>query len=148
LDRAIELNPNYAYAYAQRGLVLGLLNRPDEAIVAAEQAIRLSPNDETILNAYMALGFAHMLTGRYEEAFSWADRALGTNSGMPALRLKLSLCGYLGRREEASDCLRRLRETLPEPTLAALMPGVNKGMRPEMAVCIAEGLRKAGLPEG
>ena len=48
IDRAIELNPNYALAYAQRGLVLAWLNRPDEAIAAAERAIRLSPNDPTV----------------------------------------------------------------------------------------------------
>ena len=48
LDRAIELNPNYAHAYAQRGLVLSWLNRPSEAIAAAERAIRLSPNDPTV----------------------------------------------------------------------------------------------------
>src|SRR5205823_6877728 len=45
INRAIELNPNYAFAYAQRGIVLAYLNRPDEAIIAAERAIRLSPND-------------------------------------------------------------------------------------------------------
>ena len=54
LDRAIELNPNYALAYAQRGLVLTWLNRPDEAIVAAERAIRLSPNDPTVFDALLS----------------------------------------------------------------------------------------------
>ena len=148
IDRAIELNPNYALAYAQRGLVLAWLNRPDEAIAAAERAIRLSPNDPTVFTSYIALSLAHLAAGRYEEALSWADRALGKNAGLPALRLKLSLLGHLGRREEASECLQRLRETYPEPTVAAVMRDVAKGMSPEVAAHIAEGLRKAGLPEG
>ena len=71
---------------------------------------------------------------------------MGSNAGLPALRLKLSLCGHLGRREEASECLQRLRETFPVPTLAAVMrdPG---GLSPERAAFLAEGLRRAGLPE-
>jgi adenylate cyclase len=151
LDRAIELNPNYAYAYAQRGIVLAYLNRPDEAIIAAERAIRLSPNDPTgLFSSYLALGLAHLFAGRYEEALSWADRAFGSvrNAGLPALRQKLSLCGHLGRREAASECLQRLREIIPEPSVAIVMRNVVKGMSPELAARIAEGLRKAGLPEG
>ena len=121
IDRAIELNPNYAHAYAHRGVVLAWLNRPDEAIAAAERAIRLSPHDPTVFEPYTALCLAHLFAGRYEEALSWADRALGRNAGLPALRLKLSLLGYLGRRDEASECLQGLRETYPEPTVAAMM---------------------------
>jgi adenylate cyclase len=147
LDRAIELNPNYAVGYAQRGVVLAYLNRPDEAIAAAERMIRLSPNDPMVFTSYLALSLAHLGTGRYEEALSWADRALGSIAGLPALRLKLSLLGHLGRREEASECLQRLREAFPVPTLAAVMSNVSKGMSPELVAKIAEGLRKAGLPE-
>jgi hypothetical protein len=88
-----------------------------------------------------------LAAGRYEEAFSWADRALGRNAGLPALRLKLSLCGHLGRREEASDCLQRLREMHAEPTVGALMRAGSKGTSPEVAAHIAEGLHKAGLPD-
>jgi adenylate cyclase len=149
INRAIELNPNYAFAYAQRGIVLAYLNRPDDAIIAAERAVRLSPNDPTALfSSYLALGLAHLFTGRYEEALSWADRALGgvRNAALPALRLKLSLCGYLSRRGAASECLQRLRETDPEPTVAIVMRDVVKAMSPELTARIVEGLRKAGVP--
>ncbi len=87
LDRAIELNPNFAHAYAQRGLVLSWLNRPSEAIAAAERAIRLSPNDPTVFPpSYLALCLAHLVASRYEEALSCADRALRPIPGYP-------LCG-------------------------------------------------------
>ena len=145
IDRAIELNPNYALAYASAGVVLAYLNRPDEAIAAAERGIHLSPNDPVIFNSYLALCLAHMVTGRYEEALSWADRAWGSNAGLVALRLKLSLLGHLDRRDEAGEWLRRLRETYPEPTVIDVMRGA--GISSELAARIAEGLRKAGLPE-
>jgi adenylate cyclase len=148
LDRAIEINPNYAFAYAQRGIVLTYLNRPDAAIAAAERAIRLSPNDPSVFNFYLALGLAHLAAGRYEEALPWADRAVAADTRLACLRLKLSLCGYLSRREAANECLQRLRETIPEPTVAIVMRDVVKAFSPELTARIVEGLRKAGLPEG
>ena len=94
------------------------------------------------------MSLAHLTAGRYQEALSWADRAFGENAGLPALRLKLSLLGHLGRRGEASECLRRLSETYPEPTVAAVMRDLPKGYSPEVVARFAEGLRKAGAPEG
>ena len=147
LDRATELNPNYAIAHAQRNYLLAWLNRPDEAIAAAERAVRLSRNDPVAFEPPHALCLAQLAAGRYEEALLWADRAVRANSGAPALRVKLSLCGHLGRLEEAEKCLRLLRETHPEPTVAAMMSESPKGLCPERAARMAEGLRKAGLPE-
>ena len=148
VDRAIALNPNSSGAFRQRALLLGWLNRPDEAIVAAQQALRLSPHDPSAFVLYTALALAHLAAGRYEEGLPWADRALRENSGIPALRLKLSLCGHLGLSQEAGECLRRLDETFPAPTVAAMMRDSSKGLSPTVAARIAEGLRLAGLPEG
>ena len=147
LDRAVGLNPNHAHAYGLRAMVLGWVNRNDEAVLSAEQAISLSPDHEFVFMFYHALAIAHMGAGRYEEASLWADRAVRANSGAPALRVKLSLCGHLGRLEEAEKCLRLLREVHPEPTVAAMMSELPKGLSPERAALMAEGLRKAGLPE-
>ena len=130
---------------------MAYLNRPDEAIIAAERAIRLSPNDPTVLfSSYPPVGLAHLFAGRYEEALSWADRALGSvrNAGLSALRLKLRLCLSLSRGAAAGASCARLRETDPEPTVAIVMRDVVKAMSPELTARIVEGLRKAGLPEG
>ncbi len=147
LDRAVELNPNYAIAYAQRSYLLAWLNRPDEAIAAAERAVHLSPNDPVAFEPHHALCLAQLAAGRYEEALSSADRALRRNAGFLVLRLKLSLLGHLSRREEARECLQRLRETVPDLTIAALIRSEHRGMSPELVGRIAEGLRKAVLPE-
>jgi hypothetical protein len=72
---------------------------------------------------------------------------LAANARLPSLCQKLSLLGHLGRRAEAGECLQRLREAYPEPTIIAVMRAFTKGMSPELTARIAEGLRKAGLPE-
>lgn len=148
LDRAIDLNPNFAIAFGHRAIVLAYLDRSDEAIHSAQQAIRLSPFDPTLFSFYQALALAELSAGRYEAGLSWAEAALRENAGMPALRLKLSLCGHLGRQEEARACLSRASEFHCEPTIAGIMRALPKGVIPELAARVTEGLRKAGIPEG
>jgi TolB-like protein len=148
LDQATVLNPNFALAFGHRAVVLAYLDRPEEAIRSAHQAIRLSPLDPAIFSFYQALALAELSAGRYEAGLSWAEAALRENGGMPALRLKLSLCGYLGRHEEARAGLRRVREFQCEPTIAGIMRALAKGAVPQLAARVAEGLRRAGIPEG
>jgi len=147
IDRAIVLNPNYARAFSLRALVLVFLNRPDEAIPAAQEAMRLSQRSPWTFLSVQAQAFAHLAAGRYEVGLPFADRALRENGGLPALRFKLSFCGHLGRLDEAKECLRRLRELHPEPTIASVMRDVSRGVAPEIVARMAEGLRKAGVPD-
>jgi len=147
LDHAIALNPNFALAFGHRALVLAYLNQHVEAISAVEQAIRLSPFDPGMFSFCTTLGVAHFAAGRYEAALRWAEEALRENCGMPALRLKLSLCGHLGRVDEAAACIRRFKESGDEPTIAYLMSGIGKGAAVALVAHWSEGLRKAGVPE-
>jgi len=147
IDRAIVLNPNCASAFRMRALVAAGLNRPDEAIVAAQRAMRLSPLDPMAYTSALALAFAHMAAGRYGEALPWVDRAQRENAGMPSLRLKLTILGHLGRAPEASETLRRLREIHSEPTIASMQRDWPKFFSRELADRYIEGLRKAGVPE-
>jgi TolB-like protein len=146
-ERAIALNPNLALAWGHRALVLVFLDRPDEAIPAAEQAMRLSPRDPHRFMFVQAMAWAHLAAGRYEEGLAWAEETLRENAGLPGLRLKLSLLGHLGRLDEAAACLRRVRESGCAPTVAAIIHGPAKGFSPDILSRMAEGLRKARVPE-
>jgi adenylate cyclase len=147
IDRAIALNPNFALAYGQRALVLSYLHdRADEAVASAEQALSLSPFDPGMFSALMALAVAHLGAGRYEAALPWAQRARRENGGLPALRFNLSLCGHLGRHE-AGECLRQLQAIMPGPTIARLSRDIPTALSPEITARLADGLRKAGVPE-
>jgi TolB-like protein/class 3 adenylate cyclase len=147
IDRAIVLNPNSANAFGARALVLAWLARSDEAILAARQAKRLSPLDPLAYHSSVALGFAHMAAGRYEEAVPWADQAFREGAGIPALRFKLSLCGHLGLIEQGRECFQRLREVYPQPTIAAFRDNWPAFSSLEFIARYIEGLRKAGVPE-
>jgi len=147
VDRAIVLNPNFALAFGHRALVLAFLNRSDEAIVAAHQAMRLSPRDPGTFAFFQALAIAHLAAGRYEEGLLWAEEALRENGGMPALRLKLSICGHLGQAEAARECLRQLKEIHSEPTIAGIVRDLPKRLAPEIVSDLVEGWRKAGVSD-
>ncbi len=44
-EQAIRLDPENAYAYGGKGIVLRALKRHEEALAAQERAIRLNPDD-------------------------------------------------------------------------------------------------------
>jgi len=64
-DRLIQLNPNNAGAYFNKGNALAAMGRFEEATVAYDQAIRLAPN---VADAYNAKGRALESLGRMDEA--------------------------------------------------------------------------------
>jgi len=70
--RAIELNPNYAFAHDQFGIGLSFQGRFDEAIAAGKRAAALDPLSPQIpLDATMAYGF----NGDYEAGRKLTRRA-------------------------------------------------------------------------
>jgi TolB-like protein/class 3 adenylate cyclase len=75
-DRAIEINPNYARAYAQKGNELINVGRPAEAPPLAERAIKLSPRDPSIGMFYWIIGKAHFFAGAYRDAIPWLQRSV------------------------------------------------------------------------
>ena len=148
VDRALVLNPNCAHAWHLRGFLHCALNRPQLAIEALSRAIRLSPLDPLgFLFAY-ELAFAHMLGKRFDEAMALVDRSLAEQPRwVPAVRLKVALCGHLGRAEEAQEWLLRLRELHPTLTIAEFNAFRARAFAPEVRDIYCEGLRRAGLPE-
>ena len=76
-DRAIRINPSYAYALCNRGSVLERLGRPDEALASYDRAIEVDSSDAlTHYNRGSVLGDLK----RYEDALAEGDEsAIGLN---------------------------------------------------------------------
>jgi adenylate cyclase len=148
IDRALALNPNSACAWQLRGWVECWQNRPGPAIQAVERAIRLNPLDPESHGLKTLLAMAHLAAGRYGEAMGWADQALNERpEAVSSFRLKAILCGLLGRIEEGREWLGRLLQLTPDATIAQFNAETSTFLAPEIRAAMAEGLRKAGLPE-
>jgi len=64
-DKAIEIDPEYAYAWSNKGNVLSDMGKYDEAIRAYDRAIEINPQDAV---AWNNKGLALSDMGKYDEA--------------------------------------------------------------------------------
>jgi tetratricopeptide (TPR) repeat protein len=93
------------------------------------------------------MAFAHFLAGRYDEAASWAERALRVQPNwVAAWRNAAASHALAGRLENARHAMARIRLLAPELRLSNLND-LMPLRRPEDLARFAEGLQKAGLPE-
>jgi adenylate cyclase len=154
IDRALQLNPNLAEAWHFSGWVRIYLGEPEVAIEHLAHAMRLSPLDPLAFVAQMAIAFAHFFAGRYDDASSWAEKALATSPpGLrerpvyhPALLIAAASNSLAGRLEEARNAIARLRKLNPTPHISNLKNQIPL-RRPQDLVRYTEGLRKAGLAD-
>jgi len=72
--RAINLNPNHAWAYHSYAALLEKQRRYDEALVIRKQALKLDPLN-LVFNAYLAGPYIY--TGEYDEAISILEEVRG-----------------------------------------------------------------------
>jgi tetratricopeptide (TPR) repeat protein len=147
VDQALALNPNLASAWTVSGWVRILLGQHETALEHFAHSMRLSPLDPFMLVARSGIALAHFHSGRYDEAASWAEKALRENPNyLPAVRVLAASSALAGRLREAQNAMARLRAIDPALRVSDLMD-LNPRRRPEDAARYAEGLRKAGLPD-
>jgi TolB-like protein len=75
LDRAIELNPNYAQARYSSAWTKTLLGQGVEGRTLVDSAVDLSPLDPLLYGMLGVRAFSHMVLGEAAEAAHWAERA-------------------------------------------------------------------------
>jgi adenylate cyclase len=147
IDRALVLNANLAWAWYFSGWGKIWLGDTRVAIEHLARALRLSPHDPHAFNMRSATAVAHFIAGRYAEALSWAESALLERPDhSSALRVFAASCGMLGLSERGAKAMTRLRELDPRLRLSNLRDIIPL-RKPEHFASLAEGLRKAGLPE-
>jgi TolB-like protein len=149
VERALVLNPNCAHAWMVSGYVRCFSNRLEEAIESIYHALRLSPLDPLAYLFRQCMALAHLAAGRYEEATIWIDQSLGEQPRfLPALRVKVAVCGYLGQEDEGKRWLGRLLELNPGLTVAGFDRFAATFLSPGVRAQYLEGMRRAGLPAG
>ncbi len=146
IDQALRLNPNLAAGWLSIGWVRVWLGQADEAIDCFAKAMRLSPVDPHMFNMQAGTASGYFIAGRYEEACLWSDRAIGNQSKFgPALRVGAASQALAGRTGHAQKVMALLRTADPSLRLSNLQD--RAPWNPAGLSRLAEGLRKAGLPE-
>jgi tetratricopeptide (TPR) repeat protein len=97
-DKAIEIKPDFAEAWYNKGIALGELGRHEEELKACDEAIKIKPDyAEALNNKGIALGEL----GRHEEALKAFDKAIEIKPDYAdAWNNKGVTLGELGRYEE------------------------------------------------
>lgn len=148
IGRALVLNGNSAHAWGAKGLIESYSGQADRAIESFHRALRLNPLDPLGYHYKFGIAISHMSAGRYEEAFDWNEQALREQPKFAAgFRVKVALCGLLGRVEEGRESQKRLLELQPGLTVAGFAAHASTFLSKGLTESMVEGLRKAGLQE-
>ncbi|MEJ0011174.1 MAG: adenylate/guanylate cyclase domain-containing protein [Bauldia sp.] len=146
-DRALTLDPNYAWAWSRRGFIEAYRGHAEAAIAAFEHALRLSPLDPFSFNSLNGMGFAHFVEGRYDEAIEWTLKGVREKAGMTwAYRDLAAYYALAGRIDDARAATVVLTKTRPGLTIAKVAETL-KFIEPQVLARYLDGLRIAGLAE-
>jgi adenylate cyclase len=145
-SRAIELNGNFALGHFYLGIGLSLDGRHEQALEAIETGLRLSPRDPRASTwlANKARVLYHLR--RYEEAIETAWSARRIQPHAYGTLVLVASYAQLGRVEEARSALAE-RPTLPGGSAKTTLWYLDRYSDPVAREHMAEGLRKAGVPE-
>lgn len=147
VERAIALNPHLAAAWQFSGILKAYLGEPETAIEHSALAMRLSPLDPGLYSMQTTTALAHFIAGRYEEASSWAEKAIQQGSlFLPAFRIAAASRALAGRLEEAQSAVARMLQIDPNSRISNLAEHAPI-RRPRDMERYKDGLRKAGLQE-
>ncbi|MEE8274132.1 MAG: tetratricopeptide repeat protein [Alphaproteobacteria bacterium] len=113
LKQTLELNPYFARAHLALGNRMDLAGQSEEGIAGMKRALELNPRDPE-RHLYMSyLSRALAVQGEFDEAFIWAENAVGLRSDNPDMQYRLAVClAHLDRVEDARaalDSCERLR---------------------------------------
>jgi predicted O-linked N-acetylglucosamine transferase (SPINDLY family) len=142
-DRAIELKPDHAYAYCNRGVVLERLDRWDEARDSYERAIAIAPDDAV---AHYNRGTVLRKLGKLDEALASYTRALELKADYAECHCNLGiLLTELKRWDGAMASLDRAIALNPDFAAAYLHRGKLSALLHEDQRAIADFDRVAAL---
>jgi adenylate cyclase len=127
-QRAIELGPNYAEAFAIYGYVLSYAGEPAKAIESLRSAMRLDPQYTEMWLHF--LGHAQFVIGDYQQAAETLQRRINRNPSTDISRVLLASClGHLDRVQEARALWAEALEINPDYSIeqkARILPYKNR----------------------
>jgi adenylate cyclase len=150
---AIEDDRNLAGAYADHGFYQTFVGRSAQGIAPLETALKLSPRDPLRWVWEYWLCHLHSHLGQWRDSIDLCRKAIADNPSfwLPYADLAAAYA-WLGQADEAKVATAQLLKLKPDMTAngwVALSSSFSKNATfTEEMQRFAEGLRKAGLPEG
>jgi adenylate cyclase len=144
MERAVALDPNDALYHAVQAAVLSLAGRPEAALKATEQALRLRSSSSVDFHL-LYTGTAYYLTGRREDAIAQLQQYLSHYPNILDAHLILAAAySELGRETEAQVEVTEILRLNPKFSLEIHKERVPI-KDPEALARHVAALRKAGL---
>jgi TolB-like protein len=110
VDRALALNPSFAYGWFVSGQLRRWAGELEIAIEHGETALRLNPRSQTHWAIYL-IGASLVSSRRFEEAIPKLSLAIQSDESGAAPHRWLAACyAHLGRLDEARETIVHLRE--------------------------------------
>jgi TolB-like protein len=145
LELALKLNPNFSLAQGYYGLALSYCGRWQDADLAAQRALRLSPRDPFSAIYCGIAAYAQFVGHNYDEAMRLAREGIRQRSDfVGAHRVLTAASGMAGQTDVAAAALQELRRAQPNISLAWIakeMPIQQDAEREHYL----EAFRRAGL---
>lgn len=151
-DRAIALDRNLTTAHVGRARHLIAAGRAADAVASVERAIQLSPRDPDLYLWYYVVCHAHTHLARDAATIEWCLRSISTGKQFWHVWVDLaSAYAWRGQTVEAAAAVAEILKLRPGLTVRQMLEDArassdNETFRKEYQR-IAEGARRAGLPE-
>jgi class 3 adenylate cyclase/TolB-like protein/cytochrome c-type biogenesis protein CcmH/NrfG len=155
-DQALQLDPDFARAWAQKANELVMVGRPKEALPFALRAITLSPRDPAVPVFYWIIGRAYFVMQKYDDAIVWLRKSVELRGNAWYTRAYLLSAyaltgrvnepeGLAARRDFATKfgdyTVHRIRDVYVHENPQS-DPGMQESVRE-----LSKGLLLAGVPE-
>jgi len=138
INRALALNPSFAYGWYWSGWVHTFAGQLDLAIQHFETSMRLNPR--SLRGFHLAgIGMAHFLARRFAEAVAVLRVSIEEVPTFAPTHRTLAACyAQMGRLDEAREIIKRLVSLTP-----VIVPTANPCRNPEQGELFLSGLRLA-----
>jgi DNA-binding winged helix-turn-helix (wHTH) protein/tetratricopeptide (TPR) repeat protein len=136
LERAVELNPNYAQGLYASAFTAMLAGNPGEVDSRLDAALQLSPLDPLLYAMYGVRALTLIQTGDLSRAARWGDRAAATPGAHHLIAMIAAVANGLdGRDQLALRWCQEARRRKPDCTTAQFLkafPFRNDAMRAQI----------------
>ena len=145
LDRALALDPGSPWAWVRRAWSSAYSGDAVTALRQFTTTLHLMPFEPIRHLAFIGIGCAHFVAGRYGRAARWAQAGVEANPGsFWGARIVAAAAAHAGARADACRIVRRLLHE--DPGLTVRVARRAWPFPPTVMDRLADGLAIAGLP--